>query len=1109
MNNEKNYKNDFDTILIAEDSPTQAKQLRHILEKYNYKVMTANNGKEALIQISENKPSLIISDIIMPEMNGYELCKEVKSDENTFDIPVILLTSLSRSEDVLEGISCGADNFITKPYNEDYIISHIRQILANKDIYKNERVRVGVEIVLGSKRRFITASQQQMLTLLISTYEAAVQRNDELLQTQIDLKKLNEHLEELVRERTSDLSAENAIRKQSEQQVKKLNRVYSMLSYTNQAIVRIHDVNQLLNDLIMIATGEGKFQRAWIGLINKESKKMEIIATGGVTNDYFNNIGKDLENKTPIMDIITTGKHFISNNIETVGNIYEVWKQNSISLGFKSSAAFPFIVIGKVIGGLSLYSNEVNFFDDKEIGLLDEMATDISFALEFIQKEEMRKQIEERQNLTSKILTILNRHNEWQKLIKDILNEIKTFTDFEAIGIRIKEGEDFPYFETNGFPDHFVDMERFLCTWDLNGKIIFDSDGKPILECMCGNVISGRTDTSFPYFTEGGSFWSNNTTDLLASSSGDNRQTHICNRCNGAGYESVALIPLRNGNETIGLLQFNDKHTNRFTLDLIEFFEKLGSTIGIANKRMEVEKKIRENEKKYKELFDNAPIGYHELDINGHITRVNRTELEMLGYTEEEMLGQFVWNFVRDEEISQQSVLEKMKGILPPAIGGERVYCRKDQTIFPVLAEEKILRNAMNKIIGIRTTIQDISGRKLAEKELIEAKEHAEEMNHLKNCFLSNMSHELRTPLISVLGFAELLQQELKEPEQLEFVKNIMEGGQRLNNTLTEILEISKLESTESFSKMQSCNLADEIKEIVKSFVPMAQSKGLFLKTELSDANLNAQIDSELFGKALFHLVSNGIKFTNEGGILVTLNHERKLDRDWAVTKVIDMGIGISKENLNVIFSAFKQASEGNGRNYQGTGLGITIAKRIIELMNGYMEVESEIGKGSVFSIWLPAIPSKKLIHHQIEEKKTTSIIKPPTSIERGLQKVLVVDDNSSNRLFINHILRSYVRIIEAEDGISGVTFASKEHFDLILMDINLGDGIDGVETMHQIKKISGYANVPIIAVTAYAMFGDKERFLSEGFDNYLEKPFTKAILVDLVERTLAKEKNT
>ncbi len=190
MNDNKNQKNEINQILIVEDSPTQAEELKYLLEKHNYNVSVAKEGKEALKLVAEHKPSLIISDIVMPGINGYDLCRGLKSRDETMDIPVILLTSLSRSEDVLEGISCGADNFIVKPFREDYLVPHIEQILNNRIIHKSERVRVGVEILFGGRRRFITAGQQQMLTLLISTYEAAVQKNDELMQTQVDLKKM-------------------------------------------------------------------------------------------------------------------------------------------------------------------------------------------------------------------------------------------------------------------------------------------------------------------------------------------------------------------------------------------------------------------------------------------------------------------------------------------------------------------------------------------------------------------------------------------------------------------------------------------------------------------------------------------------------------------------------------------------------------------------------------------------------------------------------------------------------------------------------------------------------------------------------------------------------
>ena len=157
MNVKKNFPEDTIEILIVEDSPTQAEQLKYILEKQGYKVPVANNGKQALSLFGKHKPALVISDIIMPEMDGYELCKQIKLKSGAEEVPVILLTSLSNAEDVLEGLACGADKFITKPYSEDYLFSSIKQTLANRKLHKGERERISVEILFAGKKRLITA----------------------------------------------------------------------------------------------------------------------------------------------------------------------------------------------------------------------------------------------------------------------------------------------------------------------------------------------------------------------------------------------------------------------------------------------------------------------------------------------------------------------------------------------------------------------------------------------------------------------------------------------------------------------------------------------------------------------------------------------------------------------------------------------------------------------------------------------------------------------------------------------------------------------------------------------------------------------------------------
>jgi PAS domain S-box-containing protein len=189
-------------ILVVEDSATQAAQIKYLLEIYQFKVIVTQNGRQALVWLSKHKPSLVISDILMPEMNGFELCERIKSDERTEDIPVILLTSLSDPDEVIEGLSCGADSFITKPYNNEYLISNIEQTLTEKATPESKRDTKGIEINYSGKKRLIRTRTQKVIKLLLNIYQGAIHQNNELIQTRDELRLLNERLEDLVEERT-------------------------------------------------------------------------------------------------------------------------------------------------------------------------------------------------------------------------------------------------------------------------------------------------------------------------------------------------------------------------------------------------------------------------------------------------------------------------------------------------------------------------------------------------------------------------------------------------------------------------------------------------------------------------------------------------------------------------------------------------------------------------------------------------------------------------------------------------------------------------------------------------------------------------------------------
>ncbi len=235
-----------------------------------------------------------------------------------------------------------------------------------------------------------------------------------------------------------------------------------------------------------------------------------------------------------------------------------------------------------------------------------------------------RKKAEKRQELTAKILSILNRQDHWKQLIDDIIVEIKNFTGVEVVSIRLKESEGFLFYKARGFPEYFIQTEKYPCSRNEKDEIICDNKGKPYLECMFGDVVTGRTDPSLPYFTKGGSFYSNNTTELVAATTEKERQSATSNRCNAEGYESVALIPLYSGKEIIGLLQLNDKRPDMFSAEMIEFFEKTGNTIGIAFNRIQNENKIKESDQYLKRQ------NTEYLDLNEKYTTLNQELIESL-----------------------------------------------------------------------------------------------------------------------------------------------------------------------------------------------------------------------------------------------------------------------------------------------------------------------------------------------------------------------------------------------------------------------------------------------------------------------------------------------
>lgn len=383
-------------------------------------------------------------------------------------------------------------------------------------------------------------------------------------------------------------------------------------------------------------------------------------------------------------------------------------------------------------------------------------------------------------------------------------------------------------------------------------------------------------------------------------------------------------------------------------------------------------------------------------------------------------------------------------------------------------------------------------GRRRFEAER-EAREKVEELLKLKSAFLSNMSHELRTPLTAILGFAEILGEEV-EAEHREFAERIVGSGMRLQETLNSILDLAQLEGGSLELEIQHLDIAREVLVVADKYENAARRKGLKFGVQVPAESVESALDSASLQRVVKSLIDNAVKFTEQGSVLV----EVAAEKGHAIIRVRDTGIGISESFLSHLFSEFQQESMGHARSYEGTGLGLAITKRLVELMGGRIEVESRRGEGSTFSVAFPTSSSGSLY---VEGR---DLERPASAGEHAVSRILIVDDNTDTLALTRHQLCETYEIVTASDVESAMQSARNGQFDALLLDINLGDGHDGVDVMRALREMDSYREVPIVALTAYAMPGDRERFLDAGFDGYLSKPFTKKEITETIRGALS-----
>ncbi|MFP5258741.1 MAG: ATP-binding protein [Acidobacteriota bacterium] len=541
--------------------------------------------------------------------------------------------------------------------------------------------------------------------------------------------------------------------------------------------------------------------------------------------------------------------------------------------------------------------------------------------------------------------------------------------------------------------------------------------------------------------------------------------------------------------------------------------ERLGwvATMTDITERKKMEKELLRREAVLNSTLNSIVEGLIVFGPDGTILRMNPFAQRVFGYTPEGMaLAPEKW--LAQVGITTEEGVAKTLDDLPgfKALGGETVMgevlgiSRPGEAQTWAAINAAPIRDEADDVIGSIVTFQDITESKHIKEELSQAKEEADKANQAKSEFLANMSHEIRTPMNGVLGMTDLALTEDNPIRVREYLQIVKQSGEALLEIINDILDLSKIESGTVVLESAPFALREILESTLSPFLALVQSKKLILHKQIGlDVPEHLIGDQGRLRQVLINLIGNAIKFTKQGEISLSVDLDGRPVRNSVrlLFTIRDSGIGIAKNRLEEIFEAFSQAGLSSHAKYGGTGLGLSISKNLVQLMDGQIWAESEVGQGSTF-FFTAAFGLAK------EQSRSEPSAQPEVEPPFGSLRILLAEDNMINQLYAMELLKQRGHQVElAKNGYEAIEKLKVGNFDLVFMDVRMPD-MDGTEAVKAIR--SGGAgqdkvNIPVVALTAYALKGDRDRFMADGMDDYLSKPIDLQELDRVMVEILAK----
>jgi PAS domain S-box-containing protein len=740
-------------ILLIEDNPDHAELIREILsDAFEYvNFTTIADGKEALGMILDagSEFDIALLDYHIPQVSGIDILQ--KAIAHNINLPIIVLTADSRIETAVEAMSNGAFDFL--PKGSEVFKNIPAKIKRVTQIYQEIQDKRKYEQALkASEEKYRDLFENSPVALWQQDYSAIHKKINKLRQEGItDLENYLVQNPWFVKECLSlvkineinkaTLKLYNATAKEeltnnletvfSEESLKMFRNTLIKIA-NNETYISGEDINYTLSGkkiYVMVTWTvmqgfEADYSKVFVSVMDITGKKMSEKALYDSRQRYQQLFDKAIDGicitdfKTGI--ILNCNEAFLELTEYTQGELigqtedflflanskkdtfFESFYMNHFSGIYRDSEAKITTKSGK-IKDVEIVEGCIEINNKRYIQNLYRDITE-------------KKQVERERKISIKLMGQLNAVNNSYDLIKSVTDMLYEWTGCGAVGIRLKEGNDFPYFVTRGFPKEFVKAENSLCLLDENGKIVKDGEGNPVLECMCGNVLTGNFDPDKPFFTKNGSFWTNSTSRLLNNTTEEDRQARTRNRCHGEGYESVVLIPLKVSEQTIGLLQMNDTKKGVFTKRMIRLLENTASQIAIALSQRKAQEALRENEEKQRLLLDYMVDHIFMLSLDGTYIASN-DKVKQLGFKNgNEVLGYKLKDIYKGQvlQIYETHLKKVIDGKKPvkfehPVNEGENQHYHID-TLYPIFKD--------NKLISVGGICRDITKQKQSQEKL-------------------------------------------------------------------------------------------------------------------------------------------------------------------------------------------------------------------------------------------------------------------------------------------------------------------------------------------------------------------------------------------------------